>query len=96
MKIDFDQLKQQLRGYEDALLWRILPYAKRKGREYLALNPTRHDQRLGSFRINANTFKWADFATGDTGGDIISLWAYVRQVSQLDAAKEIKIIIGQK
>lgn len=94
-KIDFQEVKRAAQGYEGALLRRILPHAIRQGAEYVSLNPTRHDRNLGSFRINAHTYRWADFATGDKGGDIISLWAYIRQVSQLKAAQEIiKIVEG--
>lgn len=93
--IDFREVKRVVSGYEEILLWRLLPHAKKQGQEYVALNPTRHDRNLGSFRINANNFKWADFATGDRGRDIISLWAYIRQISQLQAAKEILTIIGR-
>ena len=92
--IDFRQVKDAARGYEGILLRRILPHAIKQGHEYVSINPTRYDRNLGSFRINAHTFRWADFATGDKGGDIISLWAYVRQVSQYKAAQEIMIVLG--
>ena len=92
-RIDFQGIKQAAKGHEDALIRRILPHAIKKGGEYIALNPTRPDRNLGSFKINAYTFKWADFSTGDVGGDIISLWAYVRQVSQYQAAQEIRQIV---
>ena len=92
-KINFQKVKNAARGYEEILLRRVLPQAIKQGAEYVSLNPTRHDRNLGSFRINAHTFKWADFATGDGGGDIISLWAYVRQISQLKAAQEIMQIL---
>jgi hypothetical protein len=71
-----------------------LPGGTLENREYVALNPTRCDERLGSFRINTLTGKWADFATGDKGGDIISLWAYVEGISQTDAARVLQSIIG--
>jgi putative DNA primase/helicase len=88
-KIDFEKVKRVARGYEEVLLRRILPHAVKQGFEYIAINPTRYDRNLGSFRINARTLKWADFSTGDRGDDIITLWAYVRQLSQLKAAEEI-------
>ena len=94
-KIDFARVKQTARGYEDVLIRKILPDAKKQGHEYVALNPTRNDRTLGSFRINANTLRWSDFATGDRGCDIISLYAYVLAVSQYQAAKEILQILGR-
>ena len=44
---------------------------------YVALNPTRNDRRPGSFKINIRTGRWCDFATGDRGGDPVSLVAYL-------------------
>lgn len=61
-----------------ALLARWLPDGRPHGHEYVARNPTRHDNNPGSFRINLNTGKWADFADAAAkGGDPISLAAYL-------------------
>jgi hypothetical protein len=32
---------------------------------------------------------WADFATGDKGGDPVSLYAYLMGISQSDAARAL-------
>ena len=93
-RIDFGRLKDRLNPYILSLVQRILPEGRLEGREYTALNPKRCDKNLKSFRININTGKWADFATNDRGGDIISLWAYVRNIKQIDAAKELIGIVG--
>ena len=69
------------------MLARLLPGGKRVGAEIVALNPRRADWRLGSFKINHWTGRWADFATGDRGGDPISLVAYLADVSQGEAAR---------
>ena len=94
-KINFTQVKNFLKGHEEAILSQLLPVGKTAGSEYIALNPTRNDKNLGSFRINTTTGKWADFATGDKGGDIISLYAYIKSVNQLTAAKELLRLIGR-
>lgn len=60
-----------------------------KGYRYFPLNPTRDDHRPGSFVIDIRTGVWKDFATGDGGGDIISLYAYLHNTSQYEAAKEL-------
>ena len=52
------------------------------------------DRRPGSFRINVNTGKWADFATGDKGGDVISLAAYLSGTGQGDAARGLAAMLG--
>jgi putative DNA primase/helicase len=56
-----------------AVLSHWLPDGKHQGHEYQALNPTRADGKPGSFSINTNTGQWADFATDDKGGDLVSL-----------------------
>lgn len=94
-KINFGEVKNALSGYEDTILRQLLPNGKKDGNEYVALNPTRNDKNLGSFRINTITWRWADFATNDRGGDIISLYAYILGVNQLTAAKELLKMIGR-
>ena len=56
---------------------RLLPIGKLSGDEYITLNPTRCDRKLGSFMINIRTGKWIDFATDDKGGNFVSLIAYL-------------------
>lgn len=65
-----------------------------RGQEYIARNPTRADRRLGSFKVNIRTGRWYDFATGDAGGDIISLIAYVQRIGQADAARLLQQMAG--
>lgn len=69
-----------------------LPDGTRKGKEYWAINPVRGDRKPGSFSINLHTGIWHDFASGDKGGDLVSLLAYLRGCRQIDAAR---IIAGQ-
>ena len=73
-----------------ALLGCWLPDGFKKGGEWVAPNPTRHDNRAGSFSINIDTGRWADFATGDKGGDPISLYAYLNDLSQSQAAQALR------
>lgn len=61
------------------------------GYEYVVRNPLRNDKNIGSFRINYKTGLWADFATPHKGGDLISLYAYINNLSQFAAARELKI-----
>lgn len=77
-----------------AILNRFLPGGVMRGQEYIARNPTRADRRLGSFKVNMHTGRWADFATGDAGGDIISLIAYVKRIGQADAARLVQEMVG--
>lgn len=68
-----------------------LPGGRREGPEWVALNPRRGDKALGSFKVNLTTGAWADFASGDSGGDAVSLWAYLHHDGdQGEAAKELQ------
>lgn len=64
------------------------------GDNLFALNPTRDDRRPNSFCINVRTGVWSDFATGDSGGDVISYYAYIFGLTQIDAARELAKQLG--
>jgi hypothetical protein len=85
-RIDFRRLATAALPHLHHLLPRWLPNGRRDGAEWVALNPTRNDSRPGSFKINMRTGRWADFATGDKGGDAISLLAYLHGLSPSQAA----------
>jgi hypothetical protein len=76
------------------IVLRWLPDGRREGYEWVARNPRRNDRHLGSFKINLRTGQWADFATGDKGGDVISLAAYLHGLSQSGAARKISEMLG--
>ncbi len=73
----FDTLNAYLMPQLPTLARQWLPEGRLSGAEWTARNPCRHDRRLGSFRVNTRTGCWADFATGERGGDPISLYAYL-------------------
>ena len=83
----FRALQQASKPVVSRLVRHWLPEGRREGNEWVALNPRRADRSLGSFKINLDTGRWAEFATGDAGGDAISLLAYLRGVSQAQAAR---------
>jgi putative DNA primase/helicase len=86
-KVDFRRVADAALGAAERLVPQWLPQGRREGHEWKALNPKRADSRLGSFSVNLNSGAWADFATGDKGGDLISLLAYLDDLTQLDAAR---------
>ena len=79
----------------DLILERWLPGGTHRAGEYLVRNPKRADARPGSFSINTRTGRWADFATGDAGGDLISLAAYLFDLTQAEAAKGLAEMLGE-
>ena len=93
-RLDFPAINRAALASLPALLRRWLPDGRLVGREYMARNPTRADRRPGSFRINVNSGRWADFATGDKGGDTISLAAYLSGTRQSEAARALANMLG--
>ncbi len=92
--IDFEAINHAALGVLPSLLECWIPGGHRQGHEYVALNPKRTDRRPGSFSVNMRSGRWADFATGDAGGDIVSLAAYLHDLSQAEAARSIAKMLG--
>lgn len=92
--IDFSEIHRVALANFPLVIARILPGGKCVGSEIVALNPKRCDKQLGSFKINRYTGRWADFATGDKGGDLVSLVAYLADVSQGEAARLLANMLG--
>jgi len=92
--IDFPVIAAAALPRLPGLVSRWLPDGRREGNEWVARNPTRADQRPGSFKVNLRTGRWADFATGDKGGDAISLAAHLHGLSQLEAARKLAGMLG--
>lgn len=93
-KIDFKQVADAALNNARRLLHEWLPGGDWSGDEYKPHNPTRDDRHKGSFVISAKTGKWIDNATGDSGGDLISLYAYIHYISQIDAARAVAEMVG--
>src|SRR3712207_4784016 len=92
--IDFPKLNRAALQFLPALCRRGLPDGRRQGNEWVARNPRRNDRRAGSFKINLKTGRWADFATGDRGGDVVSLAAYLGGLRQGEAARALTEMLG--
>lgn len=92
--IDFASIASAVLSRGLYYLEQWLPGGKESKGEYKALNPTRSDSKVGSFSVNLRTGAWADFATDDKGGDLISLYAYLNNLEQLAAAKVLAGMVG--
>lgn len=92
--LDFSTINAAALPALPALCSRWMPGGKCIGRAYVALNPTRADKRPGSFKVNLQSGRWADFATGDKGGDAVSLAAYLFGLRQSDAARRLAYALG--
>ncbi len=93
-RIDFGAINAAALPALPTLLRRWPPDGRQVGREYVARNPRRADRRSGSFKINVRTGRWADFATGDAGGDVVSLCAYLAGIGQAEAARSLGRMLG--
>jgi hypothetical protein len=96
-RIDFKAVNHAALVILPALLARLLPGGRVIGAEFVARNPRRLDRHLGSFKVclsGKRAGAWADFATGDRGGDIISLIAYVENIRQSEAARLLARMFG--
>ena len=92
--VDFQRVNAAALAALPDLLGRWLPDGRRQGAEWVATNPTRGDRRRGSFSVNMRTGRWADFATGDRGGDVVSLAAYLHRLRQGEAARKLAAMLG--
>lgn len=93
-KVNFAAIKAGAHARLPEILARILPEGKVVGCEYVARNPKRTDRSLGSFKVNLQTGRWADFATDARGGDVISLVAYLFDLPQSEAARRLAGMLG--
>lgn len=92
--IPFDRINREALRLFPELVAAWLPAGRREGNEWVALNPRRGDRHPGSFKVNLRTGKWGDFATGEDGGDPISLYAYLKNLRQVEAAHELARELG--
>ena len=93
-RIDFAAVNDAALHEFPALLARWLPDGRANGREYEARNPRRADRNPGSFRVNMRTGRWSDFATGDRGGDPVSLAAFLFDLTQIETARRLAAMLG--
>ena len=77
--MDFSDLAQRLLGQAEALLSLWLPGGHREGHEYLAARRQNGGPGDG-LSVNLTTGRWAHFAGGAKGGDLIDLYAHLHGV----------------
>ncbi len=92
--INFRRVADEAAAHADAIVSRWLPDGRREAREWCARNPKRADARRGSFKVNLRSGLWSDFATGDSGCDLIALAAYLFDLKQDEAALRVANMLG--
>jgi hypothetical protein len=93
-RVNFDRVNAAALVAAARVVLGLLPEGRREGAEWVARNPLRDDRRPGSFKVNLHTGRWGDFATGDAGGDLVSLAAYVTGLGQREAAIRLAESLG--
>jgi hypothetical protein len=87
-RVDFDSLARDLLGRARELLPAWFPNGRTRGSEFIVGNLD--GDKGESLSVSLTTGKWSDFAFPDfKGGDLISLWAAKRGISQVEAAREL-------
>lgn len=93
-KLDFKKINSLALSQAENVVSHYAPNGKLEGREWVACNPSRSDNRARSFSVNVDTGLWADFATNDKGGDLVSYVAHCLRISQGDAYKTLAHFLG--
>ncbi len=90
--IDFEEINRSAIPALPGILPSFLPGGKLQGREYVCSDLS--GGQGGSLSVNTDTGKWADFGTGEKGGDPVSLFAAIWGVKQSEAARRLAEIMG--
>lgn len=90
--IDFVRLAAELLDRIDQLVPQWLPGGHRTGPEYECADLA--GGQGTSCKVNMHTGRWADFATDDAGGDLISLYAAIHGVNNGKAAAMLMDELG--
>jgi putative DNA primase/helicase len=96
--VSFDDVKQASLGNIDMIVERYLsnPKLVDGGKEWTARNPTRGDKTAGTFKINRRTGVWSDFATKQSGANMIDLVIYLTGKTSVEAKDELADLLGVK
>ena len=93
-RLDFTAINATALPVLPAILNRLAPGGTIRAGEWEGRNPRRADRKPGSFKVNVRSGRWADFATGDSGGDPVSLVAFLTGLGQADAARKLADMLG--
>ena len=67
-----------------------------KGEEYVAINPLRRDDKIGSFSVNLTKGVWKDFAVDNFAGpDLVSLYMALKSLEESTALDELESLLSE-
>ncbi len=90
--LDFAAISRATLPHLESLCQRWLPGGKRIGTEWTC--GSLRGEAGASCKVNLRSGKWCDFATGDKGGDPVSLAAAVHRIGQAEAARKLASMFG--
>ena len=85
--LDFDGLARQLLASAETHLASWLPAGRKRGNSWVAGDLSGAAGQ--SLKVNITTGAWADFATGDHGSDLVSLYAAIYSLPMGEAYREL-------
>lgn len=91
-RVDFKAVAEALLQRAEALVQQWLRGGRRRGHEWVCGDLAGAEG--SSCSVNLTTGAWADFAAGDRGGDLLSLYAAIHGMTQLEAARELQVQLG--
>lgn len=91
-KFKFEELAGVALGHIRTLVTDIAPGGEMEGSEYVCASV--QGGKGTSCKINTRSGRWQDFATGEKGGDLISLWAAAYGVNMGDAYRQLADHLG--
>ncbi len=90
--VDFAAVNRAALAVLPAILERWLPGGRAIGHEWTC--GSLRGEAGASCRVNLRTGRWSDFATGERGGDAVSLAAAIHKLDQVEAARRLAAMLG--
>jgi len=85
--LDFDDLARQLLASAETHLTSWLPAGRKRGNSWVAGDLSGAAGQ--SLKVNLATGAWSDFATGDHGSDLVSLYGAINSISMGEAYRQL-------
>ncbi len=93
-EIPFQEIAARALAIAPSLLGRWLPEHRQRGAYWQAAGARQAQVEYGSLVVWFRSGMWKHYAADKGGGDLISLYAYLRGLSQGEAAKELAAELG--
>ena len=89
--IDYDRISNAALNYSEQLMSMLFPSGSILGREFRIGSLA--GEKGNSLSINLDSGLWCDFSSGDSGRNLITVWAAAKDIKNSEAAIEIDKLI---